>query len=263
MYIDAHAHIYHDFTDETAGRYLAKARGLGIERAAALAVGPTVFPGTNEWYAEQIRRFPDFFFGLANVDPDGTTVAELDALARPPWVGFKVLFARKPYGSPDYFPLWEQICAMGRPVLFHTGWLALSPRTRKVHMNNLRPMEVDFIARNFPDLKIILAHFGNPWWDEAACVVSRHPRVYADLSGGALRRSMALWKETFAPNGKADTRLLSKILWASDHSYLGAEFDEFRCVAFFEELLDACRAPSEIRERIYRQNAVELYGLKP
>lgn len=262
MYIDAHTHIYHDFTDETARRYIARARQLGIERAVAAALGKTIFPATNEWYATQIDKYSDFFVGLANVHPDETSVAELEALARPPWVGFKVLFARKPYGSPDYFPLWARISELGRPVLFHTGWLALSPRTRKVNMNNLRPMEVDFIARNFPDLKIILAHFGNPWWEEAACVLMHHPRVYADLSGGALRRSMALWKETFAPNGKADLHLLSKILWASDHGYLGADFDSFSCVAFYHELLDACQAPAEIRERVFRQNAIDLFGLK-
>ena len=261
MVIDSHVHIFHDFTDETARSYLRKVRELGIEGAVACAIGETIVPGTNEWYAQQISRHSDFFVGLANVDLDGSSPDELAHLTHAPFVGFKVLFGAKPYGHPDYLPLWGAMQALNRPVLVHTGWLAMSPRTRRINMLNLRPMEIDFVARNFPDLRIVMAHMGNPWFEEAYCVLKRQANVFADLSGGAQDRSVAFWQDLFAPDGKVDIGSLSKLLWASDHGYLGATLDSFECIAFHEKLFEACRVPQDIRDRVCRGNARELFGI--
>jgi predicted TIM-barrel fold metal-dependent hydrolase len=45
-------------------------------------------------------------------------------------------------------------------------------------------MDVDDVAIDFPDLKILLAHGGRPLWTrEAFFVVRRHPNVFLELSG--------------------------------------------------------------------------------
>jgi hypothetical protein len=45
-------------------------------------------------------------------------------------------------------------------------------------------MDVDDVAVDFPDLKILLAHGGRPLWMEAAFfVVRRHPNVCLEVSG--------------------------------------------------------------------------------
>ena len=45
-------------------------------------------------------------------------------------------------------------------------------------------MDVDDVAIDFPNLKILLAHGGRPLWMEAAFfVVRRHPNVFLEVSG--------------------------------------------------------------------------------
>ena len=45
-----------------------------------------------------------------------------------------------------------------------------------------RPMEVDEIAINFPNLKINLSHTGYPWIEEWCSMAWKHPSVYGDVS---------------------------------------------------------------------------------
>ena len=51
-----------------------------------------------------------------------------------------------------------------------------------------RPILLDEIALRYPELKIVIAHMGHPWFDEAIAVVRRHPHVYADVSALVSRR---------------------------------------------------------------------------
>jgi len=68
----------------------------------------------------------------------------------------------------------------GLPVTIHTG-TSIFPGARSKYG---RPMEIDDVAIDFPDLTILMAHGGRPlWMDEAFFVLRRHPRVYLELSG--------------------------------------------------------------------------------
>ena len=66
------------------------------------------------------------------------------------------------------------------PVLIHTG-TSIFPGARCKYG---RPMEIDDVAIDFPDLTIVMAHGGRPlWMDEAFFVLRRHPRVFLEVSG--------------------------------------------------------------------------------
>jgi predicted TIM-barrel fold metal-dependent hydrolase len=45
-----------------------------------------------------------------------------------------------------------------------------------------RPALLDDIGREFRDLRIIIAHCGIPWVDEALFLLTKHPHFFADLS---------------------------------------------------------------------------------
>jgi predicted TIM-barrel fold metal-dependent hydrolase len=45
-----------------------------------------------------------------------------------------------------------------------------------------RAIHVDPIAQKYPDLKIILAHMGHPWYEECVVVIRKNPNVYAEVS---------------------------------------------------------------------------------
>ena len=68
----------------------------------------------------------------------------------------------------------------GMPVTVHTG-TSIFPGARCKYG---RPMELDDVALDFPDLRIIMAHGGRPlWMDEAFFVLRRHQNVYLEISG--------------------------------------------------------------------------------
>jgi uncharacterized protein len=68
----------------------------------------------------------------------------------------------------------------GLPVLIHTG-TSIFPGARCKYG---RPMELDDVAIDFPDLTIVMAHGGRPlWMDEAFFVLRRHRNMHLELSG--------------------------------------------------------------------------------
>jgi predicted TIM-barrel fold metal-dependent hydrolase len=68
----------------------------------------------------------------------------------------------------------------GLPIMVHTG-TSIFPGARCKYG---RPMELDDVAIDFPDLTILMAHGGRPlWMDEAFFILRRHRNVYLELSG--------------------------------------------------------------------------------
>ena len=65
------------------------------------------------------------------------------------------------------------------PVLFHTGDTAFS--TGDLILSH--PLTLDRLANKREQLTIVLCHFGNPWFDDVAELIYKHPNVYADISG--------------------------------------------------------------------------------
>jgi predicted TIM-barrel fold metal-dependent hydrolase len=65
------------------------------------------------------------------------------------------------------------------PVVFHTGD-TYSPFGRLKHA---QPLLIDDVAVDHPNLRLIIAHCGNPWLKDAAAVVYKNVNVWADLSG--------------------------------------------------------------------------------
>lgn len=65
------------------------------------------------------------------------------------------------------------------PVMIHTG--DTYAKTAKVRMAH--PLLVDDIAVDYPDVKFVMCHLGNPWFQDAAEVLYKNDNVYADISG--------------------------------------------------------------------------------
>lgn len=90
-------------------------------------------------------------------------------------------------GYENFFPLDEglkpvyEICLKYRqPVIFHTGYLMEGAAGDKAQAH---PDSLSKLASAYPDLKIVMAHLGNPWTTAAAQAVKEHNNLYVDLSG--------------------------------------------------------------------------------
>lgn len=100
-----------------------------------------------------------------------------DIVAVKLYPGYEPFFPSDSICEPIY-----KLCTDNRiPVIFHSGdtwWLF---PTSKVRYTN--PVYIDDVAANYPDMKILIAHLGNPWIRETAEVVSKNRNVYTDMSG--------------------------------------------------------------------------------
>ncbi len=84
------------------------------------------------------------------------------------------------------FPLYEYCQEAGVPVLLHTGTTGLGDTGIKYSKTEL----VDEVCQRYPDLKVVMAHFGWPWPDVAIAIALRNPNVFIDVSG---------WKPKYIP----------------------------------------------------------------
>ncbi len=82
-------------------------------------------------------------------------------------------------GDAAYRPYYELAARHKLPVVFHTGD-TYSPYAK---LKFAHPLLVDEVAVDHPEVKFVLAHFGNPWLTDAAAVVYKNLNVWADLSG--------------------------------------------------------------------------------
>jgi len=65
------------------------------------------------------------------------------------------------------------------PVMFHTGD-TYSPKGK---LRYAHPLNIDDVAVDHPEMKIVICHVGNPWIRDCMEVVYKNKNVYADISG--------------------------------------------------------------------------------
>ena len=93
----------------------------------------------------------------------------------------------------------------GMPVMIHTG-TSIFPGARSKYG---RPLELDDVAIDFPDLTILMAHGGRPlWMDEAFFILRRHQNVYLEISGIPPRKLLEYFPRL--------AEIQDRVLWGTD-----------------------------------------------
>lgn len=80
--------------------------------------------------------------------------------------------------DPRLGPVYQKCAELGVPVVIHTGVKAVRWQWLKYN----RPLYVDDVATNFPNLKVVMCHGGFPWADEFLAVAHANPNVWVDIS---------------------------------------------------------------------------------
>jgi uncharacterized protein len=156
------------------------------------------------------------------------------------------------FDDPKNLLLYEACEKVGFPVMFHIDQ----------NKNMVEPgMErVDRVLKMFPKCKVVAHAY---WWRQFAngtCdrQLQEHPNLYADMSGHVviqvLNRDRKYAREFLIRNQ-------DKIMWATDEGWWSFGKQESQMnqhYTFFEEL----DLPKEVRYKIYRGNAMKVYGLK-
>jgi predicted TIM-barrel fold metal-dependent hydrolase len=82
-----------------------------------------------------------------------------------------------------FYPVYAACCELGVPFctqIGHTGPLMPSEVGR--------PIYLDQVALDFPELVIVGGHIGYPWTDEAIAVATKHENVHIDTSAYTVKR---------------------------------------------------------------------------
>ncbi len=244
--------------------YVKRIRGQGIDAIGLLGPGEMCRKAVRRFGRDFIIPVPMYYLReLPRRDLGGDMARWLDWGCK----AIKFIAPLHPYSDERYWPLYQLLADRGGLAVFHTGYLGFSgdaPEIPPVRMSDMRAAHVDTVGRRFPKLKILMSHFSNPWWEEAWKVSWSRPNVYADLSGlTAARRSLNMWAETFAPNGRLMPESLGKLCFASDVTYLHNGRHEFApYVEFYQKLLDRVSAPQRLRQKIWAGNAKRLFGIR-
>jgi uncharacterized protein len=145
--------------------------------------------------------------------------------------------------------LFERAAGYRVPCLFHTGTSGIGagmPGGQGVELAYARPIHLDAVAARYPELPVIMAHFGWPWHLEAVAIALHKANVYLELSG---------WAPRYVPDEvvrEAEGRLSERVLFGSDAPFFTAE----KVLAAWEQRL----SPAAFL-RVTRDNAVRLLGL--
>lgn len=215
-------------------------------------------PGApNDLLGKAQADHPDVFIAFAGIDPWKGQAAVAEIRRCHAEFGIRGVGelnpARQKFLPNDrrFYPIWETCAELGLVVLFHSGFPgagAGSPGGMGYKLDHARPVPyIDDVAADFPELKIISAHPGWPWYLENLAMVWHKSNVYLDLSG---------WGPKYLPPEVvhyANTLIQDRVLFGTDWPALDVD-------RTFEQFSGLDLKPA-VRPKILRDNAVRLFGL--
>ncbi len=175
---------------EIFAELLKEMKSSGTDSALLLAAfdrqGDDLNPSTEETL-EITKSHPNIRVvgSIDMVDFKAEDLAFLESLIKAgKLVGIKLYTGYQHFypGDPVCRPVYELCEKYNIPVIFHSGdtlaGYTVAPKVKYSH-----PLQIDEVAADFPNLKIVIAHMGNPWLIDCAELLYKNPNVYADISG--------------------------------------------------------------------------------
>ncbi|MEE2703098.1 MAG: amidohydrolase family protein [Myxococcota bacterium] len=195
---------------------------IGVERA----ILTTELRSPSEYVLSFTEAHPERFSIGVQLDPRGgmKTLRALESLtgSQPVAVARITPFLLDlPPNHAVYYPVYAKCIELGLPITINTGIPGPPVPGECQH-----PMFLDRVCLHFPELKLVMAHGADPWWNEAIRLMIK----YRNLS----LMTSAYLPKYFPPEllNYMNTRGRRKILFASDHPVIQIK----RCVEEAEKL---------------------------
>lgn len=221
----------------------------GVQRALASAwVGPQGALISNDSVADLVRQSGGRIVGIGSVDLRRPMAAVREVRRCVTELGFKGIRVlpwlwEVPPTDRRFYPVYAACCELGVPFctqIGHTGPMMPSEVGR--------PIYLDQVAIDFPELTIVAGHIGYPWTEEAIAVATKHARVYIDTSAYTVRRYPPALVDYLRHHGRR------KVLFGSNWPMIAPA----RCL----EGLDALALDDETRTLFLAGNARRVYRLE-
>lgn len=191
MIIDCHTHLnnYHDESVDALEACLARLQASMRRNRIDVALVLTsykVVPGRPSTRAvvEATRALENLHVvaGISWVNFSEVDLDELRSFLQVHAIkGLKLYPGYEPFypADPKLAPVYALAEEFDVPVMIHCGdTYAPSGKIKYAH-----PINVDEVAVDFPRVKFVICHLGNPWFRDCMEVVYKNENVYADISG--------------------------------------------------------------------------------
>lgn len=272
MIIDSHVHIdVYPKNINNPADMLSNLKKIMKKSGIAKAVILETFADKNEKVVRidellsMLKCEPDFFV-IGTVKITEYTKKDLmklrDLLAKKKIIAIKIYPAYEPIYPSDKrcFPIYDICEEFNVPVVFHSG---------ETYDNNAlvkysHPIHIDEVAIKRPNLRIVIAHCGNPWINDTILVIDRNKNVYTDISGLVWKSFDGYWK------GYYQKELKKMVEWCGSANKLifGTDWscnDDSTYFTFCKDYVDFVRSlkiSKADKEKILYKNAKAVYNLK-
>ncbi|MFP6741233.1 MAG: amidohydrolase family protein [Alphaproteobacteria bacterium] len=213
----------------------------------------------NEFIAEFVGRFPGRAVGLSSVDPEEPDAADEfeHAITALGLKGIKLspVYQYMDPRSANCYKLYEIAQAHKVPVMYHVG----GAYTGSLEFGD--PFLLDKVAYDFPDMKIIVAHFGQPYMEQTCILMRKNENIFADLSA----RFHRPWQLYHGIMIAQEYRVTDRLLFGSDFPVrtTAEALAEFRAINEWGQGANMPRIPEDIIEGIINDRPLSLLGIDP
>ncbi|MBI4446521.1 MAG: amidohydrolase [Acidobacteria bacterium] len=172
--------------DDLADRWVSELDRYGVQRAALIAS----VPGDEKSVARAVKRHPDRFVGFFVLDPGAPNVLQRADRAFEGKMQCACLFPSMHHfsvSSPSVRKLFMLASRYHAAIFIHCGVLSVGVRkklglTSRFDLRYSNPVEVQILALDFPQVPVIIPHFGGGFFREALMLADMCPNVYLDTS---------------------------------------------------------------------------------
>ena len=241
--------------DKQAERWAQEMDTYGL-RAVVFVTG-----GGNDNLARIVKPYPDKFIGFAHNYPfaDDAPDKLRKAIVDDGLKGYKLLapMLDRPIEDEAAYPVWEVCAELDIPVLIHFGIQGGGGGI--AWHENINPLKLHNVAKDFPEINFIVPHFGCAWIRETLQLCWACRNVHIDTSGSnqwvkwvdgdwTTKKLFRKYMETIGPE---------RIIFGTDSSYFPRGF----ALRYLQDQLRDCRELNIAHEQlqlIFGGNAARL-----
>ena len=213
----------------------------GVDRAILVTRAKATDDRAQRFAAARPDRF-SLAVGGFNLLKPMKTVRSLEAFARNNPVASALVGpsfwgdGMYPPSDAVYYPLYTKCCELDLPLCMNTG--IPGPPIPAEAQN---PIHLDRVCIRFPELKLVMIHGADPWWDTAIRLMIKYRN---------LRLMTSAWSPRYLPESLLHymrTRGTDRVFFASDYPVLSMQ----RCIGE----ATALDLPDEVRDAWLHGNA--------
>ncbi len=163
--------------EQTACWYVERLKAAGVAKALVVSVVPD-----NQWTRDFLVAAKGNVHALAAIDPRLPDAPEwLEKEMAAGFRGVKLLPVNRSYrlSDPECRPFFEKANELGANLIIHYG-VTVDPGG---DLGYADPIDLSPVARDYPDLHFVIAHFGAGWLDSVLRLAYQCKNVSVDTSG--------------------------------------------------------------------------------